>query len=330
MAYVVYGTPYRPPAPSPPAWSRLPMTWTAKGVEWSLSNPESGLFLLPGVRGLGSVRTDRHVTSSPGAAGSRFEGVSVLDREVFWPVHIYHDTGSVDWMLRDREFWRGMDPADTGVWRVTHPDGAHRSLALRFTSDGDHTSNGDPVLRGWETYGITLVAEKPYWEGAPEVKSFAGTAPPLPFFPDPASTSAEIVNIAPGYSVSNAAMDNPGDVESYPRWFIDGPATSASVGVGGVVVNVPFAVASGKCLVIESDPDSIGATLYDITAAGLTMKPSDRVIGTDLTNPVDQTPQLGEADFAPIPAGSQVPLSLTLVGEGAVEALLPTLYRRPW
>ena len=327
MAYVVYGTPYQPPAPSPPAWSRLPMTWTAKGVQWSLSNPESGLFLLPGVRGLGSVRTDRHVTTSPGAAGSRFEGVSVLDREVFWPVHIYHDTSSIDWMLRDREFWRGMDPSDTGVWTVTHPDGAHRSLTLRFTSDGDHTSSGDPVLRGWETYGITLVAESPYWEGAPVVKAFAGTAPPPPFFePD----GPQVVNIAPGYSVSNAAMDNPGDVESYPRWFIEGPATSAAVGVGGVVVDVPFEVVDGKTLVIESDPDSIGATLYDIAPSGEGMKPSERVIGVDLINPVDMTADLGEADFAPIPAGSQVPLSLTLVGLGKVEALLPTLYRRPW
>ena len=330
MAYVVYGTPYQPPAPSPPAWSRLPMTWTAKGVQWSLSNPESGLFLLPGVRGLGSVRTDRHVTTSPGAAGSRFEGVSVLDREVFWPVHLYHDASSIDWMLRDRAFWAGMDPSDTGVWTVTHPDGAHRSLTLRFTSDGDHTSSGDPVYRGWETYGITLVAERPYWEGDPVVKSFAGSAPPPPLFPVAPTVDGEIVNIAPGYSVSNATMDNPGDVESYPRWFVEGPADSATVGVGGVVVSVPFQVLAGETLVIESDPDSIGATLYEIAPSGVGMKPSERVVGVDLINPVDKTAALGEADFAPIPAGSQVPLSLTLVGLGKVEALLPTLYRRPW
>ena len=330
MPYLVYGTPYLPPAPSPPAWSRLPMTWTAKGVEWSLSNPESGLFLLPGVRGLGSVRTDRHSTRSPAAAGSRFEGVSVLDREVFWPIHIYHDSSSVDWMLRDRAFWAGMDPADTGVWRVTHPDGAHRSLTLRFTSDGDHTSNGDPVFRGWETYGITLVAERPYWEGDPVVKAFAGTTPPPPLFPDAPTVDGEIVNIAPGYSVSNATMDNPGDVESYPRWYIEGPADSATVGVGGVIVDVPFAVLEGQTLVIESDPDRIGATLYDIAQSGVGKKPAERVLGVDLVNPVDKTAELGEADFAPIPAGKGVPLSLTLVGLGKVEALLPTLYRRPW
>lgn len=327
MANIVFGAPYSPPSPTAPAWSGLPMKWVCKGVEWSLSNPETGIVMLPGVRGLGSITSDRHSTSSPGVAGSRFEGTSTLDREVFWPVHIYHDDGSTAWMLRDRAFWAGMDPDVSGLWTVTHPDGNHRSLSLRFRSDGDHSRTWDPMRQGWDTYGITLVAERPYWEGTPVVKSFAGTAPPDTFFePD----GPHLVNIASGYSVENASMDNPGDVASYPRWYIDGPSVTASVGVGGVVVDVPFAVVEGKALVIESDPDLIGATLYDITAGSEGMKPSDRVIGVDLTGPVDMTADLGEADFAPIPAGTQVPLSLALVGLGKVEALLPTLYRRPW
>lgn len=327
MANVVYGSPYIPPAPPAPAWSRMPMSWTAKGVEWPLTDPKTGVFLKPGVRGLGSVAVERHTTVSPAVAGSRFEGSSTLDREVFWPVHIYHDGSSVEWMERDRAFWAGMDPDDTGVWTVTHPDGKRRTLELRFVSDGDHVRAQDPMIRGWENYAITLVAEQPYWVGTPTVKSFAGVAPPDPFFE---LTGPQVVNIAAGYSVSNAVMDNPGDVESYPRWFIEGPATSASVGVGGVVVNVPFAVAAGECLVIESDPDLIGATLYSITASGADLKPSERVVGVDLVSPVDKTSELGVADFAAIPAGSSVPLSLALEGAGKVEALLPPLYRRPW
>jgi hypothetical protein len=129
--------------------------------------------------------------------------------------------------------------------------------------------------------------------------------------------------------METATIDNPGDVESYPRWYVEGPATTASVGVGSMVVDVPFEVPEGKCLVIESDPDFIGATLYDV-ALGASSKPSERVEGVDLLNPVDMTAALGEADFAPIPAGTAVPLSLTLMGLGKVEALLPTLYRRPW
>jgi hypothetical protein len=236
-------------------------------------------------------------------------------------------------MERDRAFWATMDPEDTGVWTVVHPDGKHRSLRLRCVSDGDHTRSKNPLRLGWDTYGIVLVAEQPFWEGDPVVKSFIGDVEPLPFFePD----GPQIVNIATGYSASTATIDNPGDVESYATWFLDGAMSAAAVGVGGVVVDVPFAVADGECLVIESDPDLIGATLYEISPeqlalpAGQRKKPSERIVGEDLINPVDMSADLGEADFAPIPAGASVPLSLTITGAGTVEALLPTRYRRPW
>lgn len=320
-----YATPYLPPAPAASPWSRLRMSWTAKGVTWPLTNPAAGLFLLPGVRGLGSITTERHSTSSPAVAGSRHEGVSVLDRGVFWPLHIFHDQGSVEWMERDRAFWRGMDPKSLGVWEVELPDGSSRRLNLRFRDDGDHTITYDPIRYGWQTYGINLVAEQPFWEGDPVVRSWKNPEY-QPFF-DP--NGPQIINIASSADVSKAKIDNDGDVESYARWFIDGETTTAAVGVGGLVVDVPFTVPAGKCLLIESDPDRIGATMYTVLP-GAPEKPSQRILGVHMVNPVDRSADLGEADFAPIPAGAQVPLSLSLAGTGVVEAMLPSLYRRPW
>lgn len=326
MANIVYGAPYIPPVDQAPAWSGMPMTWTAKGTQWSLTDRSTGIFLLPGVRGLGSARSERHSTSSPAVAGSSYQGSSFLDREVMWPVKVWHDGGSTAWMERDRAFWKTMDPKDTGVWTVVHPDGNHRSLALRFVDDGDHVRARNPLRLGWDRYNINLIAEQPFWVGAPVVRSFIGEAPPPPFF----GNDGPIVHIASDFSAANARMDNPGDEESYPRWFIDGDTSSAHVGVGDEVVHVPFPVDAGKCLVIESDPDLIGATLYEITVSGAEKKPSERVVGVDLVNPIDMSPDLGETDFAPVPAGAQVPLSLSISGTGTVEVLLPTLYRRPW
>jgi len=327
MAGIVYGAPHVAPGDPAPAWSGMPMTWTAKGITWPLTDRGTGIFLRPGVRGLGTITTDRHSSTSPAVAGSQHEGVSVLDREVFWPLRIYSNGGSIEWMLRDRAFWQGMDPEDTGVWEITHPDGAKRSLRLRFLDDGGHVRVKNPLRNGWDNYNILLTAEQPYWVGEPEVQSFKAPPPPQPPWPD----DGNLVNISSGYSVEDAAIDNLGDVESYPRWYIDGETPAASVGVGDMIVDVPFTVPADQCLVIESDPSlEMGATLYDITATGSAKKPSARIIGIDLINPVDKTTDLGEADFAPIPAGQQVPLSLTLEGTGVVECLLPSLYRRPW
>lgn len=310
----------------------MPMTWAAKGLEYSLTDRRSGIHLMPGVRGLGSTSTERHSSSSPAVAGSRYEGTSTLDREVFWPLRIWHNGGSIDWMARDRAFWATMDPEDTGVWTVVHPDGKHRSLRLRFISDGNHTRERNPLRLGWDTYGITLVAEQPFWEGDPVVKSWKNRTYE-PFF-EP--SGPHLVNIAAGSDTFTATIDNPGDVESYATWFLDGGMSAAAVGVGGVVVDVPFPVGDGECLIIESDPELIGATLYEISPGQLALpigqrkKPSERIIGSDLINPLDMSSALGEADFAPIPAGASVPLSLSITGAGAVEALLPTRYRRPW
>jgi len=323
---ISYAVPEKPPVDPAPAWSGMPATWTAKGVTWSLTDRSTGIFLRPGVRGLGTISTVRHASDSPALPGSRHEGTSVLDREVFWPLRIYSNDGSIEWMLRDRAFWAGMDPDDTGIWELTLPDGAKRSLELRFRDDGDHVRQKNPLRLGWDNYNITLVAEQPYWVGEPEIQSFK--APPTPEAQWP--IDGALVNIASSYSVENATIDNLGDVESFPRWYIDGNVTSAQVGVNGTVVTVPFTVPYGQCLVVDSDPENLGATLYDITVGGMDKKPAERVFGVDLINPVDKTRQLGENDFAPIPAGTQVPLSLTLEGSGVVECLLPSLYRRPW
>lgn len=323
---ISYAVPYTPPVDPAPAWSGMPMTWTAKGVTWPLTDRSTGVFLRKGVRGLGTVTTDRHASTSPAVPGSRHQGTSVLDREVFWPVRIFSDQGSVAWMERDRAFWAGMDPDDTGVWEVTLPDGAKRWIELRFQDDGDHARDRNPLRLGWENYNIRLIAEQPYWVGEPEVQSFKAPPPPQPQWPE----DGNLVNISSSYSVETATMNNPGDVESFPRWYIDGEITSATVGVDGVVATVPFGVSYGQCLVIDADPENLGATLYDITVEGMALKPSQRVFGVHLINPVDKTRQLGENDFAAIPAGQAVPLSLTLEGSGVVECLLPSLYRRPW
>lgn len=326
MANIVYGSPWRPTPPPAPLFSGLEMRWESKGVTWPLTEPDSGLFLMPGIRGLGAARSERHATTSPGAPGSRHEGVSFLDREVFWPICIFNDSASIGWMERDRAFWSTMDPLVPGRWVVTLPDGSERSLQIRFQDDGDHVSEYDPMRRGWEKYGIKLLAEQPFWEGLPMVRSWKNLTYE-PFFDE---DGPELVNIASGADASTATIDNLGDVESYPRWYIDGEATTAAVGVDGVVVEVPFAVPAGHCLIVESDPDMIGATLYDVTAAGGELKPSERIVGEHLINPVDKTADLGEADFAAVPPGESVPLSLTIAGAGMVEVVLPTRYRRAW
>lgn len=333
MASIVFALPTVPTHTVAPDWVGMRMTWTGwDGTEWVVSDKSQGAVLLAGVRGQNVPPTKRYTDTSPAVPGSRFRGVSTLEREVFWPIKIFHGDGSREWLARDRAFWTTIDPERPGEWTVVHPDGSKRSLTMRFDNDGGQAFDILPSLVGWAHYGLYFAAEQPYWFGDPQVRSWMPPAP-QPFY-EP--TGPQLVNIGSGYTVDTATMDNPGDVESYPTWFLDGEILTASVGVGDLVVDVPFTVPAGKCLVINSDPTDLGCTLYDISAAELAKpsgdrkRPSDRIVGVDLINPVDRSADLGPADFGAIPAGQNVPLSITLNGTGVIEVRLPTLYRRAW
>lgn len=320
------------PSPSTPTdaltLNDMRLRWEGwDGSVWDICDRRSGVFLLAGTRGLGMPTGSRFRDPSPGHHGSQHRGTLWGEREVFWPTKTWHEGKGMAFIERDRAFFRTMDPEKPGRWFAVQPDGQERHLELRYdpksADDGIETF---PTLMGWAQYGVYLTADQPFWVGKPSVKSFEPPRQPEAFY-EP--NGPHLFNLGQGFTFANAAIDNLGDVESFPRWFIDGEAEpGAWVGVGDLRVTVPFAIPAWKCLVIESDPTKIGATMYDVTAPG--KKPSEREIGVDMVNPVNMSRQLGEADFTPVPPGKGVKLSISLEGSGVVEAYLPSLYRRAW
>ena len=321
------------PSPSIPSdvvpLDGMTMRWEgADGSIWNICDKSSGVFLLAGLRGLLTPNGKRFRDASPGSHGSQHRGSWWFEREVYWPVKTWHGGGGRAFVLRDRAFFATLDPELPGRWYVAQPGGEERHLELRFDPEKTQDEGVDtiPSLQGWARYGLYLTADQPLWVGKPSVKSFEPPRDPEPFYEE---AGPHLLNLGQGFTFANAAIDNLGDVESFPRWFVDGESEpGAWVGVGDLRVTVPFAVPPWKCLVIESDPTKIGATMYDVTAPG--KKPSEREIGVDMINPVNMGRALGEADFAPVPPGKGEKLSISLEGSGVVEAYLPSLYRRAW
>lgn len=305
MPAIVFAAPYVPPAPVV-LWRGLDMTWTGwDGSVWSLTSAADGAVMLSGVRGLTMPPIVHYKSSYPSVAGARWRGLSVDEREAFWPIQIYHDASSEDWITRDRAFWRTMNPEKTGLWTVSQPSGERRTLRLRFKNDGQATFNTDPSLAGWSNYGITLNAEQPFWAGAQVNKTFdvGASVPFLGSVP-----GAAPFTISPSNTISTAVMDNPGDVDAYPVWEVSGPCTSAVVGVNGRNIVIPFFIAAGQSLIIDTKPTSQMAMLGG----------------------VDKTAALGDVDFAPLPAGVASDLSLSMTGTGTITVHLEPLYYRAW
>jgi hypothetical protein len=305
----------------------MDITWESNGFIWDLCSGVSGVYLLSGTRGLHMPTGTRFRDTSPAVHGSQHRGHVWNEREVFWPLKTWHPDAGQSWVDRDGAFFAGLDPTITGRWTVTQPGGISRYLDLRYEpSTSDDGFEILPSLTGWARYGVYMIADQPFWVGAPSVKSWEAPTEPEPFL-EP--TGPHLLNITQGFSFSTASIDNNGDVPSYIQWFVDGLAQAgSSVGVGGNLVSIPFEVPVGKCLVIESDPTRIGATLYDVVNGA--PKPYQRVIGIDMVNPVDVSGDLGEADFGSVSPGKSIPLQIEMAGSGIVEAYLPNLYKRAW
>ena len=296
-----------PPAPGRLVAQGSSHTWTGwDGSVWDLSGWDSGVSLGAGVRGLTMPPVQRFTSDSPGVHGSRWRGSRTQEREVFWPLRVFHAAGSQDWLDYDAAFWRTMHPDHTGVWTVTQPNGVARSLRLRCLDDGQQSFDTDPALLGWARYGVTLVAEQPYWEAEPLVRSWKLTAP-VPFL-GPNGLGPPFY-ISQGSTMSKATIDNPGDIDAWPVWTIYGPTDTVTVGVNGRTVSVPFSIPAGGLITIDTRPTAQTA----LDGMG-----------------VEFTAQLGSFNFAPVPAGRSVPLSLSMVGNGYVEASLTPLHLRAW
>lgn len=324
MANFAYALPYVPPAPPAPPWQGFNLSWRGwDGSEWELSTPSTGLFLQPGVRGLGLPEFERHSTESAMVPGSRHRGTSTKDRECFWPLYLYSDNSSSEFVARDRAFWNSLDPDEEGTWTCHLPDGTRRTLNLRLIGAPDDMQH-DPIKRGWAKYGVTLLAEQPYWLGETAKRSWAQGDMRNYYVTaqdriDYGYADDVIHYLSAGGSLGSVKFSNDGDVPTYPVWTVVGPTTAVSFGVEGSTIVVPFTIPAGYAVQIDTDP---------INGQVLWYGPWD---GEKITVPVDRTTELDPTSkFVAIPRGQDKVLSIAMTGTGTVIAEVRNKYKRAW
>ena len=302
---------------------RVQHVWTGwNGARYELSNPDGGVFFTQsGLRGLTMPPFRRFTSSSPALAGTRYRDSQADERTIFWPLYLYFDGNSSDWGEFDAGFWKTMNPRRPGVWSVTTPHAGTRTLRCRYDSDGDQGYDRDPFVFGWAGYGVNLVAEQPFWQGAPIRRSWMA-GPATSFLPGTGT-----IFISPGSSTANAVITNPGDEPSWMTWIAVGPFDAGtSVGIGTRQIPLP-AVGVGRALTIDTSPDRLIALEYDVTYD---------IDGYPALNgePDERTDELGlAADFAPIPEGAEVRLDISLASPSPaarVFGYLTPYYHRAW
>jgi hypothetical protein len=273
---------------------------------WGLTNGyEDGVILLRGIRGLGSPDHVEFVDEYAAIDGEYYFGERTAPREIFLPIHLFHDGTSLEWVEHSRTFWKMFRRGQHVRIYVQAPDAEVFSIRARYQKGGEEASILDPAFYGWASHGIYLKASQPFWEGA-EVRQEWKQQELLPMFG--ASHPGPPFNIA-YRRLDSATITNRGDVDAWPLVTLEGPMDAgAEVTIGGGTVSVPFELDEGDVLVMDYSPREQSAILNGVT---------------------DKTKDLGSYGWRRLPPGKNVAVGIEIPGVtgGLAVAFTPLMER---
>lgn len=286
----------------------LGITWTdTNDTTWDLINGPVAL-MNAGVMGLGMPTAFDTVRQTALVHGQTFQSWRLEPRELFLPI-TFRDAAELDVNGIQRTFWDGLQFGQYGTLSVTDSNGGTRHIEARFLNDGNVAFTVDPeaVTHTLRPYGITLVADDPWWKGELQETTFTlGPEGTSTFFGN-GSNATPFYIVKSGGSQSTDLI-NAGEQPAWITWTITGPMTSFILGVDGHYISGNIEVEAGETLTIETSPLSQIAYLNT---------------GEKVTR------YLTEADFAPIPAsGTPYPVSINVDGTGIITASFNPLYSR--
>ena len=277
----------------------LEITWTgADGAPWNLCR--GPVTLMSGARGFG-LPTPQHWRRENLSHGAMHAGLRFPPREFFLPVRIRHQSI----LEQERAFFAGLDPRACGRLRVTTPDAQWRELELRYDDGAEGEYDVDPLVRRHTASGMRMTAEDPFWLGEPVVAEFPYPTDTPAFFTGPP------FRLAPSEVLGRSSLTNPGDVDAYAVWRIQGPCTGFSVGIGDQVVTMTRTMTAAGYVEIDTNP------------AAKTIRSQT---GTNLWS------QAAEVSMAPLPPG-EVEVTTAVLGAAAgtsVTVSFTPRYFRAW
>lgn len=263
-----------------------------------------------GIRGFGMPEIERHTSESSFIDGQRSSGFKVKAREAFLPLQFK----TTDVVATQRAWWRSVAPGEIGRLVVGDGHGGVRTLLCEYGDDGGMTYEIDPHVLP-NRFGLTMVADDPWWKGPAVAHPFAEKPPARPGFGE--QPGDPVLWISSSYAnAGDVLIANPGDADAWPIWRIRGtdPAgvQAFRFELDGNVIAGSIPVLYDQLLTINTDPEEQTAVLE-----------GPGVVGTG-----NVTRGLDSVEFAQVPKGRTGVAVVQLVGVGVAEIeTTPHYYR---
>lgn len=232
------------------------------GVEWHLNPPGNELFTMNAVTGYGITPVSL-ITKPDPRGGVNVVGVRAQQRILTWPVRVRAGT-HLEFLAK----WRALGVAfaktrrlGPGLFRLTRPDGTAREALAYYQSGWD----GEPGQgHTFDTPVLNLLVPDGFWRDARPVelsREYGSSVDYLAPFP----------NLSSGEVLGATQITNPGQVEAWPTWRIDGPATQV-VAVNntlGKTFTVNHDLAAGEHIDITTRPGRVTGPAGEMLSGAL-------------------------------------------------------------
>lgn len=197
----------------------------------SLSNSAwPSVIMQPGATGLDMPPFMLSSDESPNLDGGIFRAVRASSREIMIPVYLHGiDRQTVNAMKR--KFFSQLNPKRGHcLIRFVEGSGRTRQLTAYYKGGMEGAEGEDQAGFTWAKYGLTFTALDPwFYQDRDQTKNWNfGVGDPflsqtLPFFP------MSIAEGIMGSSEGEMAVSNPGDIEAWPVWQLQGAIKSFSL-----------------------------------------------------------------------------------------------------
>lgn len=195
-------------------------TWTdPAGTVWNLTDisPDLGWFTTQGPGGWGATPIEL-VTDPIARGGEQLRYIRVHPRTITWPLHVWGDTHQ-EFVERYRQLLRAFTSTThrqaPGILTIARPNGKKRQIYAYYKEgfEGEPGENwlfANPVLNLWCPDG--------YWTDTEDTQISRSQPIASNFF-------SPFITVGSSRVLGDTQIDNPGEVEAWPRWVVTGPMT---------------------------------------------------------------------------------------------------------